>query len=89
MLKVAFVLGCLLSLTLTQPMGMARKRLVRSSSESNSGSGVINIFICGLQEANQQLNNQQLQLLIQLLLASLATTTTTTAATTPAPATTG
>ncbi|XP_042340329.1 integumentary mucin C.1-like [Plectropomus leopardus] len=37
MLKELFVLGCLLSLTLAQPM--ERKRFARSISSSNSGSG--------------------------------------------------
>ncbi|XP_031132752.1 uncharacterized protein LOC116034280 isoform X4 [Sander lucioperca] len=40
MLKVVFVLGCLLSFALAHPTDMEHKRLARSNSDSNSNERI-------------------------------------------------
>ncbi|KAG7487041.1 hypothetical protein JOB18_045488 [Solea senegalensis] len=87
MLKLVLVLGCLLSLTLAQPRDMARKRVARSSSESNSSSD------SDEKTSPASSDLARLRELLQLLKAlkkttTTAATTTTTTTTTKAPATT-
>ncbi|MEQ2209082.1 hypothetical protein XENOCAPTIV_023949 [Xenoophorus captivus] len=74
MLKVALILGCLLSLIVAEPL--EHQRFARSSSGSGSDSNEVQ---------NSNFLNSLLAILLQLL---ATTTTTTTAATTTAAATT-
>ncbi|XP_035493238.1 cell wall protein DAN4 [Scophthalmus maximus] len=80
MLKVVFVLGCLLSLTLAKPRDMEHRRLARSDSNSGSDS-----------DSNERASagpNLSTQQWIQILLALFPTPAPTTAATTTAATTT-
>uniref|UniRef100_A0A3B3D9Q5 Uncharacterized protein n=1 Tax=Oryzias melastigma TaxID=30732 RepID=A0A3B3D9Q5_ORYME len=70
MLKLALVLGCLLSLTLAQPM--EHQRVARSSSDSNSGSNS--------NEVSEFLLIQTLNVILSFFKATTTTATTTTAA---------
>ncbi|XP_008315381.1 anaphase-promoting complex subunit cdh1-like [Cynoglossus semilaevis] len=79
MLKCLFVLGCLLSLAVANPLEENHKRVARSdSSESNETGG------------GNPLNNQLLNLLMAEIIRALFTTTTatTTTPTTTTPTTT-
>uniref|UniRef100_A0A672Y426 Uncharacterized protein n=1 Tax=Sphaeramia orbicularis TaxID=375764 RepID=A0A672Y426_9TELE len=86
MLKVALVLGCLLSLALATPMERAHKRLARSSSDSNSGEVTFYLNISTLTQNNNWL--QQLLALLNLLTTTTTATTTTTTTTAPTTTTT-
>uniref|UniRef100_A0A8C9YZN8 Uncharacterized protein n=1 Tax=Sander lucioperca TaxID=283035 RepID=A0A8C9YZN8_SANLU len=78
MLKVVFVLGCLLSFALAHPMDMEHKRLARSNSDSNSNE------VRNRNTAPQQPTSDQwfqfLYYYIQLRLTTTAAPATTTTA---------
>ncbi|KAK5899616.1 hypothetical protein CesoFtcFv8_009076 [Champsocephalus esox] len=72
MLKLALVLGCLLSLALARPNDMEHKRLARSSSsESNSGESTTTTTATTTTQAGAT-TTPNIASLIQLLLRLLS-----------------